>query len=105
MPTRRGYTSIYPKSAANRGVTTTDLRGKRITLTLGKYPGLGLDDARRKHLEARVKIANGINPAEEKLAQKRLIKRESGANAFARVADAWFKSKSRTALEALGTGQ
>ena len=35
--------------------------GKRITLTFGKYPELSLDDARRKHLEARTKIANGRN--------------------------------------------
>ena len=67
--------------------------GKRFTLTFGKYPELGLDDARRKHLEARTKIANGVNPAEEKLAQKRLVRRESGASAFARVADVWFRSK------------
>ncbi len=67
--------------------------GKRITLTFGKYPELSLDDARRKHHETRTKIANGLNPADEKLAQKCLIRGESGAKKKKKIADAWFKSK------------
>jgi hypothetical protein len=38
--------------------------GKRKKLSLGIYPGVTLESARRKAAEARAQIANGIDPSE-----------------------------------------
>ena len=40
------------------------LNGKRITVTLGKYPVTTLAEAREEHLQAHLKIAKGIDPRE-----------------------------------------
>ena len=39
------------------------VKGKRKTLSVGVYPATGLADARRKAQEARVNVANGIDPS------------------------------------------
>ena len=39
---------------------------KRCTLTLGQYPEVSFVAALNKHLEARTKLAEGINPAQQK---------------------------------------
>jgi len=44
--------------------------GKRKKLALGIYPGSTLEAARRKAEEARVQIANGIDPSEAKKQSK-----------------------------------
>ena len=45
-------------------------KNKKYTLPLGKYPNITLKEARERHREAKNLIANGINPVEEKRAQK-----------------------------------
>jgi hypothetical protein len=40
--------------------------GKRKTLALGVYPETSLKKVRQKHLEAREKLREGIDPAEHK---------------------------------------
>jgi hypothetical protein len=42
--------------------------------SLGKYPQVSLLQARQKHLELKTKIADGINPAEEKIKSKQALK-------------------------------
>jgi integrase len=66
--------------------------GKRFTMTFGVYPEVTLDDARKRHLAARSKLAEGINPVQE----KKLVKLEQQIglkNTFDQVATAWFNSK------------
>ncbi|OQY24444.1 MAG: integrase, partial [Desulfobacteraceae bacterium 4572_35.2] len=41
---------------------------KRKTLAIGKYPDIGIADARTKHGEARALIAQGIDPSSDKKA-------------------------------------
>jgi len=46
------------------------INGKRITVTLGKYPAMTLAEARDSHTEAHLKIANGIDPRESPIDKK-----------------------------------
>ena len=41
--------------------------GKQKNLTLGSYEFMSLAQARMKHLEARKALANGLDPAEQKI--------------------------------------
>lgn len=66
--------------------------GKRSTLTLGKFPDLSLANARKKHLEARAKLAMGGHPAQEKKIHK-LQKQVVQADTFAVTSKLWFDSK------------
>lgn len=57
-------------SVARGGTKTFILRkkieGRSERITLGVYPDISLDEARKLAYEARTKIANGVNPAETK---------------------------------------
>jgi len=77
--------------------------GKRKTLSLGVYPATGLADARRKAENARVKIANSIDPSETKKQAKQTTqadtenaKRKAAGlpilNSFEHVARDWLGS-------------
>jgi integrase len=62
--------------------------GKEKTLALGTYPAVSLLQARGKTLEARQAIAQGIDPGQQKKAQRR-----TGAateNSFEAVAREWY---------------
>ena len=61
--------------------------GKQDTLRFGVYPAVPLVEARRKKLEAKAKIATGVNPRAEKKAQRAT---ESGADSFAAIAQEWL---------------
>jgi integrase len=64
--------------------------GKRKTLPLGKYPDVSLQEARRRHQEARTQLAQGIDPMATKKAQKAAGK-ERAANSLEVVAREWFE--------------
>lgn len=69
--------------------------GKQKTLALGKYPEVSLAEARKKREEARVLVAQGVDPS----AYKRKIKAATAADAadmahtFEAVARDWFSKK------------
>jgi len=63
--------------------------GKEKTLYLGKYPDVPLQEARKHHQTAREQLAQGIDPAAAKQAQKAAGK-ERAANSFEVVAREWF---------------
>ncbi|NMV42056.1 tyrosine-type recombinase/integrase [Ralstonia insidiosa] len=63
--------------------------GKEKRLAIGIYPSVSISDARRKRDEARLKLADGIDPAETKKAEKR-AQRQSVANSFQAVALEWY---------------
>jgi len=48
--------------------------------------------AKKKHLEARVKLANGEDPAQEKRVKK-LNRKGQQSNTFDVVAEEWYSSK------------
>jgi integrase len=65
---------------------------KRFTMTFGLFPEVTLDEARKRHLAARTKLSNGVNPTQEKKLEK-LGQRVGLGNTFDKVATAWFDSK------------
>ena len=66
---------------------------KRKTLAFGKYPDISLGDARKKCTEARALIQKGIDPGENKKAQK-AAKKEAAVNSFEVIAREWLINKS-----------
>ncbi len=66
--------------------------GKRKTLSFGKYPAVGLKDARTRRDKAKELLANGIDPSEQKKVSKRIIIEEErrNQNTFRLVAFEWF---------------
>lgn len=64
----------------------------RINMALGSYPEVSLAQARRKAVEAREVLAQGIDPKAQRndLAQAKLAETE---HTFEKVATAWFELK------------
>lgn len=62
--------------------------GKEKLLSLGVYPDVGLKDARERRDTARKLLADGIDPSENRKAQKS-AKTERAANSFEVVAREW----------------
>lgn len=63
--------------------------GKRKTLSMGIYPDVTLAAARERRDEARKLLAQGIDPAENRKAQK-AAREDRAANSFEVVAREWF---------------
>ena len=63
--------------------------GKRKTLSMGTYPDTGLADARAKRDDARKLLAAGIDPGEQRKAEK-AAGLEAAANSFEVVAREWL---------------
>ena len=63
---------------------------KQKLLSLGKYPDVSLQEARRRHREAREQVAQGVDPAAVKKAQK-VAGEERAANSFEVIAREWFE--------------
>ncbi|WP_233878978.1 tyrosine-type recombinase/integrase [Paraburkholderia flagellata] len=67
--------------------------GKEKRLSLGVYPDVGLRDARVRRDEARKLVAKGIDPSQQKKAQKAATLGQA-ANSFEVVAREWFARQS-----------
>jgi len=65
------------------------VNGKEKRLSLGTYPDTGLADARDKRDAARKLLAAGVDPGEQKKAEK-AAGREASANSFEVVAREWM---------------
>jgi len=63
--------------------------GKEKRLSLGVYPDVNLKNARNRRDEARRLLANGIDPSENRKAQKS-ARADRAANSFEAVAREWF---------------
>lgn len=61
--------------------------GKQTTITLGEYPALNLEEARRRHLAARQTVREGKHPEHER-------ERDLG-NSFQAVAREWMAEKKK----------
>lgn len=65
--------------------------GKREKVTFGRYPDLGLADARKRRDEAAALLATGISPAKAKQEGKLERRAEAaGASTFQKLAERWF---------------
>ncbi|OHX21401.1 tyrosine-type recombinase/integrase [Chromobacterium sphagni] len=67
-------------------------QGKAGILALGKYPAVGLSDARQKAHEARVQLVQGINPSQAKKEAK-VVAQIAATNAFELVAREWHEKQ------------
>jgi len=65
--------------------------GKEKRLAIGKYPEVSLQEARRRHFEAREKLARGIDPSAAKKAAK-AAKRGLAENSFEVLAREWYEN-------------
>lgn len=72
--------------------------GKAKMLSLGTYPDVSLKEARDRRDEARKLLANGVDPSEQRKAQKS-AHAERAANSFEVIAREWF-DKHRSAWAA-----
>jgi hypothetical protein len=70
---------------------------KQKTLHLGKWPAVGLADARAKRDEARKQIAAGMDPAIEKK-RARIAAKHAAATTFELVAKEWLVKCERDGL-------
>lgn len=76
--------------------------GKEQALALGRYPDVGLKDARERRDEARKMIAAGLNPSFEK--KRAAIAASVGAaNTFKAIAEELIAKRSREGLKAITT--
>lgn len=69
--------------------------GKEKRLSLGVYPDVSLKDARERRDEARKLLTNGIDPSENRKAQKS-ARADRAANSFEAAAREWFAKYSPT---------
>jgi integrase len=69
--------------------------GKEKRLSLGVYPSVSLKDARDRRDAARKLLADGIDPSENRKAQK-LARADRAANSFEVIAREWFAKYSAT---------
>lgn len=65
-------------------------QGKQQTLTIGIYPLMSLQDARKRNIEIKRLIADGINPKEDK---KKLQADKDGSKSFDAVAQRWHDDR------------
>ena len=63
--------------------------GKASMFSLGAYPAVSLDDARKKRARCRELVEAGIHPVHDKKA-KEAIEKESRANTFKAVTELWL---------------
>ena len=78
--------------------------GKEKRLSLGTYPDTGLADARAKHAAARKLLAAGIDPGEQRKAEK-VATQERSANTFAAVAAELLEQHPRALILGKPTGR
>ncbi|MBK7135407.1 MAG: integrase arm-type DNA-binding domain-containing protein [Rhodocyclales bacterium] len=67
--------------------------GKEKRLSLGIYKDVGLKEARERRDEARKLLANGVDPSENRKAQK-MARADRAANSFEAVAREWYAKHS-----------
>ncbi|EEN6665017.1 tyrosine-type recombinase/integrase [Salmonella enterica subsp. enterica serovar Senftenberg] len=68
--------------------------GKEKTLVIGPYPEITLTEARAKQSEAKMKLLNGVDPADKKQAIKKKEK-EAVADSFGDIFHEWHAHKSK----------
>ncbi len=64
--------------------------GKQKLMALGQYPDVPLALARERHREGRSLLATGVDPMEERKAEKTALK-AGAANSFETIADLWLE--------------
>lgn len=66
------------------------ISGRRETLSLGKFPGLSLSDARKDALKIAHKVSNGIDPKIERAAKAAEREIEAARETIAHLVETWL---------------
>jgi integrase len=77
--------------------------GKEKRLSLGVYPDVGLKEARDRRDEARKLLADGVDPSQNRKAQK-AARADLAANTFEVIAREWLQKFAATMTEKYWTG-
>lgn len=67
-----------------------DFEKKEKLMSFGKYPAVSLALARQRHAEARVLLAQGIDPMAQRKVEK-TVERIAKENSFSRVSEKWLE--------------
>jgi hypothetical protein len=91
-----GLLLVVKDTGSKRWVLRYRLEGKEKRAGLGKYPTVGLADARELKNRFKRELAMGGNPQERKRAEKDAAAKEKAIKemTFARVAEDWYKQQS-----------
>lgn len=84
------YLLVTPSGGKHWKLKYRQLNGKETILSIGTYPDVSLEQARRKRDEARAQIAGGIDPGEAKR-QEKAERTEANKNTFAFLATKWLE--------------
>ncbi len=68
--------------------------GKEKLVSLGVYPAVGIKRARQRRDDARKLLADGVDPSEQRKADKAAAKASRG-NSFTALAGAWYERKAK----------
>lgn len=74
------------------------IHGRQKTICYGRYPTLGLADARRMHIEARQLIAKDVDPMQARKASGATAKVDTNAT-FSAIARRWHEGRRLSGLE------
>lgn len=91
------YVEVPPKGS-KRWRLKYRFGGKEKLISLGVYPQVGLKEARERRHEAKTLLADGVDPSENKKAQKASIS-ERSSNSFEVVAREWISQQKESWAE------
>ncbi len=91
LPDERGLHLVVFPTGSKLWQMRYRFDAKDKTASLGKYPEVGLAEAREKRDQMRKQVANEIDPVEAKRVTKQ-VKKFAQENSFEAVARAWYAS-------------
>ena len=89
------YLEVTPQGSKLWRMKFRQPNGKENRLSFGKYPDVSLEQARQKRDEARKLKAAGIDPAENRRAEKE-ADQERASNTFEKIARQWHANRIET---------
>lgn len=90
LPDRDGLFLYITPTGAKSWRARPRVGGKQKSITFGKYPAIGLAEARARHLDSKKLVANDIDPTAHKKAQRRATQ-EAQENSFQAMSELWIK--------------
>lgn len=97
MPDSKGLYLLVRPNGSKLWRFQYQYQGKPRLMALGQYPETSLAMARAAHAAARVELAKGIDPGEQRKAQKQAVKAQAeaeqlrAAKSFKRIAEQWHQ--------------
>lgn len=99
LPDGRGLYLRVSKSGHKSWLYRFRIDGKESTFTIGEYPTITLEQARKERTSARELVKAGINPAHERknkkkaTVEKEKASKQAATNSFERIATEWWEQQ------------